>query len=192
MKTTIELDEAKLERVMKLRNNVDAVAVGIGTVLADDPALTVRPRSGKQPVRVIFDSHGRVPEGAKILDGRARTVIFTSDECERNVGGAEILRCGSGRVDLKQAVQLLREMGVKRLLVEGGGGLIFGFLSARLVDAMTVYTAPVIIGGSGAPTVADGTGFADARSFPRLRLESVVRLGPGFLATYRSGGDGPA
>lgn len=179
-----------MKRLMRLRGAFDAVAVGIGTILADDPALTIRPHSPRQPVRVVFDSRGRTPDGARVLDGKARTVIFTSKEFEGDVKGAEIVRCGYGRVDLGQAVSLLPRMGVKSMLVEGGGGLIFGFLSAKLVDSMTVYTSPVIMGGSGAPSIADGAGFHDARSFSRFRLESVRRLGPGFLATYRRGGTG--
>lgn len=179
-----------INRLMKLRSSFDAVAVGIGTVLADDPSLTVRHHRGKHPVRVIFDSRGRLPDDAKVLDGQAETIVFTAEECEREVRDARVLRCGSGRVDLKRASSLLHKMGVKSLLVEGGGELIFGFLSAGLVDTLTVYTAPVVIGGSDAPTIADGEGFADARSFAHFRLESVKPLGPGFISTYGRGRNG--
>ncbi len=179
-----------LDRLMKLRRSSDAVAVGIGTVLSDDPALNVRDHPGRQPLRVVFDSRGRVPEGAKVLDGKTGTVIFTSVECTRDAQGAQTIRCGSGRVDLVKALSHLNRMGVTSLLVEGGGGLIFGFLSAGLVDSMTVYTSPVVIGGLGAPTIADGEGFSGIRGFSQFRLESVRRMGPGFLAEYRRDSNG--
>lgn len=174
------------KRVHELRTRADAVLVGIGTVLADDPELLVdaalvpRPR---QPLRVVLDSRLRTPSGARVLGGGGRTLVLCAQGHERPLEGAEVVACGSGRVSLPRAMELLEARGVEWVLVEGGGEVNAGFLRQGLADELLVYVAPRILGG-GAPTPADGPAWtaADARG---LELTGLARVGEGVLLHYR-------
>ncbi len=173
-----------LERVRKLRSEVDAVLVGVGTVLADDPHLTIKcGPPDKNPLRIVLDSGGRTPDNARVLDGRARTIIVTSSRCSKTWPNAEPLRLGEVRVDLRGLMRELDSRGVKTLLVEGGGETIYSFFADDLVDEYRVFVGSMVLGGRGAPTPADGEGF-DESGFRRLRLVSSERLGNGILLNY--------
>jgi 2,5-diamino-6-(ribosylamino)-4(3H)-pyrimidinone 5'-phosphate reductase len=175
-----------MRRVMRIRRAHDAIAVGVNTVISDNPSLTVRGvRSAKSPVRVIFDSRGRTPPQARVLDGKAETIIFTAEETHVKYETVEVIACGRGRVDLARALSILYRRGVRSLLVEGGGELIFGLVSSHLVDTLLIYTSPVVIGGKASPTIADGAGFKYEEMFERFRLIRLRRLGTGYLAEYR-------
>lgn len=177
-------DRVDSERVARLRKMHDAIAVGIGTVLSDDPSLgTAVPGEGKQAAKVVFDSNGRTPKHAKMLQGSGRKYIVTSRGCTVSIEGATMLRCGDGKVDLEEALGILGDEGMKKVLVEGGGEIIFALASLGLIDRLMVYTAPVIIGGRNAPTIADGQGFV-AGHFAGFRLVSVEVAGEGVLSEY--------
>src|SRR5207244_12676279 len=122
-------------RVHQLRSKVDAILVGVGTVLADDPKLTIKPEfaKGRNPLRVVLDSHGKTPVGAHVLDGSAPTVIVTSDRSERVFPHAEVLRCGKGDVDLTPLLDRLAEGGGREVVVEGGDTVGRAFLQLALV-----------------------------------------------------------
>ena len=141
--------------VHRLRGEVDAVVVGVGTVLADDPELTVRPDPGRQPLRVVLDRQGRAPATARVLDDAAETLVLALEPAE--------------------ALKALGERGVVSVLLEGGPTVAAAFLRAGLVDRVVGYVAPALL-GAGAAAVGDlGVGtIADA---VRLRLDEVVRLG---------------
>src|SRR5205814_8885581 len=142
----------------------DAVLIGIGTVLADDPKLTVRLVPGRSPVRVIVDSQLRIPPGANVLDtSDARTIVATTpDSSEERADairarGAEVLRVNAdadGHVDLRDLLARLRADGIQSLLVEGGRGMITAMLREHLVDRLTVCIAPKVI-GEGIAAVGD-------------------------------------
>lgn len=183
------------ERVRVLRSNSDAIMVGIQTVLSDDPKLLLNgvefERRGEfknelqGPARVIIDSLGRTPKTSKILKGNAPTYIIVSeaiikeriDELEQC--GAEVIVAGHERVNLKMAIELLGEKGIENILVEGGGELIFGLIEEDMVDELTVYISPIIIGGRNSPTLADGIGFTD--EFPRFVLKDIERKDEGIV-----------
>lgn len=141
----------------KLRAAHDAILVGIGTVLADNPQLTVRLVEGRVPQPVITDSHLRLPLDANLLRKHPlRPLIITSEQADvgrqriLEEAGARVLRLPSdarGRVCLPPMLQRLHELGIKSLMVEGGARIITSFLSERLVDHMILTIAPVFVGG---------------------------------------------
>lgn len=185
-------------RVDELRSDVDAVMVGIGTVLADDPSLTVDRPVAEQPARIVVDSRARTPPTARILNDMARTFVVTTREAARervealaSAPSTTVLTAGAGRVALDGALEQLDEAGIDRLLVEGGGELIFSLFAEDLVDELSVYVGDLLVGGADAPTLADGSGFPSAGDAPRLDLESVTRIDDGVLLRWRVPGAAP-
>jgi 2,5-diamino-6-(ribosylamino)-4(3H)-pyrimidinone 5'-phosphate reductase len=189
---------ADFARVDRLRADSDAVMVGVGTVVADDPHLTLEDpglRSEREdagdapdPARVVADSRARTPPDARILDDAATTYALVSEAApEDRVAtlekrGAETVQVGRERVDLTAGVDALADRGVEQLMVEGGGEVIFSLFDAGLVDELTTFVGGRVIGGRDAPTLADGDGFVAA--FPELSLAGVERLDDGVLLRW--------
>ena len=156
--------DASLRLAHELRASHDAVLVGIGTVLKDDPLLTVRLVAGTSPIRVIVDSSLRTPLDAKVLtDRHARTILATTDAVPAirmsrvRRAGAEIVRVrrdGNGAVDLRALFERLRADGIGSVLVEGGRGIITSVLRGGLVDRLLVCIAPKVL-GEGVEAVGD-------------------------------------
>lgn len=184
-------------RVDHLRAESDAIVVGIGTVLADDPHLTVkdptliedRRERGQpdHPARVVVDSTARTPPDAAVLDDEAENYICVSERAPIDSRmelskRAELITSGTGQVDLLRAFATLEAQGFERIMVEGGGELIYSLFEDGLVDELRVFVGPKVIGGRDAPTLADGDGFVE--DFPLLTLEEVRRLGEGVLLRW--------
>jgi 2,5-diamino-6-(ribosylamino)-4(3H)-pyrimidinone 5'-phosphate reductase len=182
-----------IKRMYELRHNCDAVLVGIETILSDDPKLTVKEsyvKNPKQPLRVVLDSQGRIPEDALVLNTTAHTLIFTVKGNEKQYEGnhVEVVGCpqdDDGHVELKYALTFLWKKQVKTLLVEGGGTVIWKFVRQRFVDDFFVYLGPFIIGGRRTPTMANGVGIRNENEAIALRIVEVSQLGPGILIHYQ-------
>ena len=179
------------ERVDRLRASMDAVCVGVGTVLADDPSLTVPATLAEagQPARVILDSSGRTPSDARVLSDAAPTYIVVSETASASAiealetAGATVVQIrGKGRVDIDGAFTRLASAGLQRFMIEGGGELFYSMFAAELVDRLTLFVAPMLIGGRDAPTLVDGEGFLDR--FPALALVSVEHVDAGVVLTF--------
>lgn len=191
---------ADFSRVDRIKAESDAIMVGIGTVLADDPSLTVKStdlRSARRakglpehPVRIVVDSRARTPIDAAILHkGEGVRVIACSEKAEEGKKDglsryARIIVAGNDTVDLTALLSSLHAMGIRTLLVEGGGTLIWGLFRAGLVDRLTCYVGNRVIGGASAPTLADGEGFIRDQDFIPLSLEGIERMDSGVLLTW--------
>ncbi len=162
----------------RLRAECDTVVAGVGTVLADDPHLTVRDAhgrvTGEQPLRVVVDSRGRTPPGARVLDAAAPTWVATADELGRGPHGG---------VDLAALLAALWAKERRLVLLEGGPTLAGGFLRAGLVDRVVAYLAPMLL-GAGVPALA-GTGVATLADHVGLEITDMRRLGPDVRLTAR-------
>lgn len=181
-----------LDRVHRLRAEVDAIMVGAGTVLSDDPSLTVRrARRKTNPLRVVVDGRARIPPTARVLDGSSPTLVVVSKRApKRRVEGlrrrgVEVMEGGAEEVDLRGLLEELARRGVRKLLLEGGSTLNWHMLSLGLVDEVRVAVSPRIVGGREAKTLVGGEGFGKVGEGIELELLRVSRVGRDLLLLYR-------
>ena len=181
-----------IERMYKLRNKSDAVLVGIETILSDDPKLTVKEKyveNTKQPIRIILDTNCKTPVDALAVNNKAKTLIVTSKKCSKKFNdNVEVIICKTdkeGFIELKSLLEILYNRGIKTLMVEGGGTVIWNFLNKRLVDDFYVYISPLIVGGNKTPTMADGEGVKSIDDLISLDIVDMRKLGPGVLFHYK-------
>ena len=186
--------EKSLLLTHQLRAAHDAILVGIGTVLADNPSLTVRLVAGRNPQPVILDSRLRFPREASMLKGDPQPWIATLAGCEHERAkileraGARLLELpadGHGRVALPALLARLGTLGVRRLMVEGGASVITSFLSQRLVDLVVLTIAPVFVGGQNAIEALLSTPKGGTEDFPRLGLPHAAEVGSDLIVWGR-------
>lgn len=190
--------EESRRHVHALRDGVDAVMVGIGTVLADDPALTVRPApsDGRQPRRIVVDTNLRLPLDSQLATSLAEgTIVAHGDQCGQRrkaslleARGVELLPTTAGRagrVDLRSLLKELARRGLSEVLVEGGGVLLASLLDERLVDETACCIAPIVIGGDAALTPVEGAGAQRIADALRFELRTVERRGGDVWITAR-------
>ncbi|MDY6930353.1 MAG: 2,5-diamino-6-(ribosylamino)-4(3H)-pyrimidinone 5'-phosphate reductase [Halobacteriota archaeon] len=194
-------DDIDLDRVDDLKAGSDAIIVGIGTVLSDDPSLTVksenrrreRAKNGQDenPIRIVVDSSARTPLDSDLLKkGEGRRIIFVSEiapeeRVESLRSFAEVLISGKEKVDLKEMLHTLDQMDVKRIMVEGGATLNWALLAEKLVDELYVYVGYFIIGGRDAPTLVDGSGYKERKDMPELKLLDIQDMQNGMVVRWR-------
>ena len=171
----------------RLRGSADAIVVGAGTALADDPALTVRDPAyrGRPPTRVLVDARGRVDEGRALFDDAAPTIVATTELASRArrdawlAAGAEVLVFESEdeRVPLPALLNDLGKRDVQGVLLEGGPTLAWSAVERGLVDKLVVYLAPKLVGGADAAGALGGEGFWPISEALPVRIRSVERVG---------------
>lgn len=198
----VTCDETQLV-VHKLRNKVDAILVGINTVLADDPLLTTRlpEESGKNPIRVILDSNLRLPEDAKVTDcSAAKTWVVTKEDADPErvrmlqQKGIEILFVPVNRygLDLHALSDMLYQRGVTDLLVEGGSEVNGSFLRANLIDKWMIYIAPKVLGGRKSISPYAGSDLELMDEALRVKIHSVQQIGEDICITAYPNDDSSA
>jgi 2,5-diamino-6-(ribosylamino)-4(3H)-pyrimidinone 5'-phosphate reductase len=192
--------DVDFERMDELRASSDAVMVGIGTVLADDPSLTVKSDEKRakrlangldeNPVRIVVDSKARIPTDADIFrKGAGKRIIAVSENAAFNRvealrENAMVIMVGGDQVDLPELLSILDEMGIHRLMVEGGASLNWGLVKNGLVDEIYSFIGNLIIGGATAPTLIDGDGFGEA-DMPVCSLIGAEKMEEGVLLKWK-------
>lgn len=179
--------EAARRDVHRLRGSADAILVGAGTALLDDPSLTVRDPdyTGRPPLRVLVDARGRVPTTGDLFDDAAPTLVATTDAAPRDA--REAWRSAGAEVVTFEAVgelvpfdALMRHLGkrdVQSVLLEGGPTLAWSAVEDGAVDKVVIYLAPALIGGEDAPSILGGRGFAPIPNALRVHIRSFDLVG---------------
>ena len=183
-----------LRRLHRLRSSVDAIIIGISTVIVDNPRLTVRlvKRCGTTPVRIIVDSTGRIPLDSKILKSASKIntiVAVTSKASDKRIdkiksAGALVIVAGTRTVDLKELFYILKKMGFNKILVEGGGELNWSVLQLGIVNELMVTVAPRIVGGRTATTLVEGDGYTRITEGIKMELIKISRQNNGEVILY--------
>ena len=192
-----------LERVHEIRKKADGIMVGIGTVLADDPRLTVHkiPSSkSDNPIRVVVDNKARTPIDFRILNDDADTIIAVGSICDENNPDsdedavsrakaisqkADVFYSSKTPVDLVEFMDYLYSKGIKTLMLEGGATLNFSMIRENLIDEVRICIAPMIAGGRDAKTFFDGEGFDYMKDAVKLELIKSYSCGKDFVMEYK-------
>lgn len=171
-------------RVHKLRSSVDGIVVGISTVLADNPMLSVRhySKGTKDPVRIIVDSNVRIPLNSRIIRSskNIQTIVATTPNAStRKIkklkkAGVQVLVSGKRKVNIKNLFQQLQNLGLKRILVEGGGEINWSVLKIGLANELIVTISPVVVGGRFSKTLVEGEGIANITNGIKMRLSKTL------------------
>ncbi|AXM89988.1 bifunctional diaminohydroxyphosphoribosylaminopyrimidine deaminase/5-amino-6-(5-phosphoribosylamino)uracil reductase [Anoxybacillus ayderensis] len=181
----ITSEEARRD-VHRERRMHDAIVVGVGTILADDPSLTVRfGHEGKQPIRVVLDTHLRTPLHANVVtDKMAPTWIVVGHHVTEEQmkpyeqAGVQMIRMNENKIDVPSLLLELGKRNVMSIFVEGGAQVHGSFLRSRSVQQVIAYIAPMLIGGNEAPSAIGGEGFGRMIDALRLQVKHVERIGP--------------
>ncbi len=189
-----------MERVDRLRASADAILVGMNTAVEDDPRLTVKSEKLRKerversmpenPIKVTLGRVDRLNLDSEFMThGNARVILFASEDSdalkiEELKNSAEIFLLPGERPEPEKVVKVLASLGVRRLMIEGGGRINFEFLKAGLVDEFYVAIAPKLFGGKNAPTLADGEGFQEGKEV-RLELIGEEKLDEILVLRYR-------
>jgi 2,5-diamino-6-(ribosylamino)-4(3H)-pyrimidinone 5'-phosphate reductase len=183
-----------LRRVHRLRSSVDAIIVGISTVIADNPMLSARTSKNEleNPVRVIIDSTARIPLNSKLLKSacKIKTIVAVTKRAPKykiskiENTGAIVIIAGTSSVDLREVFLFLKRIGIKKILVEGGGELNWSFFSLRMVNQLIVTLAPIIVGGRKATTLVEGDGYAKISKAIKMKLTRIRKHSSGEVVLF--------
>ncbi|MBN1626414.1 MAG: bifunctional diaminohydroxyphosphoribosylaminopyrimidine deaminase/5-amino-6-(5-phosphoribosylamino)uracil reductase RibD [Deltaproteobacteria bacterium] len=188
-------NERSRDFVHRLRDASDAIMTGVGTIISDDPSLTARPknRRGRDPVRIIVDTHLRIPHNAKVLNHNsdAETILATGEgatpallkDIDRPGVSMVICPIKDGRIDLNALMDILGKRSITSLLLEGGAGVMGSMIKEKLIDKFHIFKAPKILGGDDGIPMARGKGPERMDQSISLRDTAVKRFGEDILIT---------
>ncbi len=180
-------------RVHRMRDQVDAILVGAGTVLKDNPRLTTRlkKRKGKNPARVILDANAEIPLKARVFHhaNRDRVVYVTTSKASairlnrlRKIGvNIHVLNEINSHISLKKLIKILGDMEISSLLIEGGSGLNASALKEGIVDKVVLFLAPMIIGGDAAPGAVGGPGIKKLKQALKIKNLTITPVGADWM-----------
>lgn len=168
-------------RVHKLRSKVDAILIGQNTLRRDDPILSVRYAKGRNPIRIILDSRGKISSKSKIIKtcNKIPTILAVSKKISnKNLQRLkkyplEIIVTGENKVNLKQLLKQLEKRKIKKLLLEGGGTVNWEFIKQGLFDEIIVTVTPFLIGGTKSISLVQGLGFSKISKSTKLKLKKI-------------------
>ncbi len=176
-------DEEDWKEVHKLRTQVDAIMVGKGTILKDNPKLHIKYHEHNGYYRIVLDSNLAIPIDSNVVNYQPEvypTIICVNDNVDQEKvkkfesKKAKIIKSGSGnQVDIPNLLAILYDLGIKSILLEGGGNLNWSFIRDSLVDELRLTVAPCIVGGKDAITLVEGDGFGKMIEAPRFKLKEV-------------------
>ena len=180
-------------RVHKLRSKSDAILVGKNTVEQDDPLLTVRYAKGKNPIRIILDSHGTIKDNSRIIKTckRVPTIIVVSELVSKsNLNRLrklpiDVIVCGKNQVNITKLVSILSKKGIKTILLEGGGTLNRSFLKKNLIDEMIIALTPYVLGSENTVSLFEGMSFSSLNMKLHLKLKNVQKIGNETILNYK-------
>jgi 2,5-diamino-6-(ribosylamino)-4(3H)-pyrimidinone 5'-phosphate reductase len=185
---------ADLRRVHRLRASVDGIMVGMRTLLRDNPKLTVKFAKDRRPYRIIVDSNAQTPLTSYVVRTAREipTIVAVTSRAPKNRieilerRGVKVFVCGEGRlVSVKILLQILRKLGIRKILLEGGGALNWSMLSSGLVDEVSVAITPRILGGEKAVTLVEGKGTPLVMDGVKLKLVNTAKYGPDLVVRYK-------
>jgi len=189
-------DETDWKEVHKLRTQVDAIMVGKGTILKDNPKLHIKYHAHKGYYRIVVDSNLNIPIDAKVIDFQPDiypTIICTTENVNESkinhfkTKNITILKAGNEQqVDLIKLMPVLYKFGIKSILLEGGGNLNWSFIKNDLIDEIRLTIAPWIIGGKNAISLVEGEGFEKMIQGQRFKLENVNSRDSYVLLKYKN------
>lgn len=176
-------DEEDWKEVHKLRSTVDAIMVGKGTILKDDPKLHIKFYNHKGYYRIVMDSDLSIPLTSQVISYKPKiypTIICTTENAPKDkirefeARNIKIVRAGTdSRVSLKILLPILYELGIKTILLEGGGNLNWSFIKNNLIDELRITVAPWMIGGKKATSLVEGEGFSEMMAAPRFKIVDI-------------------
>ena len=192
-KQIILSSKADTIRVHKLRSKSDAILVGKNTVQQDDPLLTVRYAKGKNPTRIILDSHGTIKNDSKIIKTckRVPTMIVVSELVSKsNLNRLQklpidVIVCGKTQVNITKLLSILSKKGIKTVLLEGGGILNRSFLKKNLIDEMVIALTPYVLGSENTVSLFEGISFPSLKMKLPLKLKNVQKSGNEIILNYK-------
>ena len=180
-------------RVHKLRAKSDAILVGKNTVQQDDPLLTVRYSKGKNPIRIILDSHGTIKNNSRIIKTckLVPTIIIVSEIISKsNLNrlqklSLDVIICGKNQVNITKLLSILSKKGIKTILLEGGGTLNCSFLKKNLIDEMIIALTPYVLGSKNTISLFEGMSFPQLKMNLPLKLKNVQKSGNEIILNYK-------
>ena len=180
-------------RVHKLRSKSDAILVGKNTVEQDDPLLTVRYAKGKNPIRIILDSHGTIKNYSRIIKTckHVPTIIVTSELVSKSnltrlqKLPIDVIVCGKNQVNITKLLSILSKKGVTTILLEGGGTLNRSFLKKNLINEMVIALTPYVLGSENTVSLFEGLSFPSLKIKLPLKLKKVQKNGNEIILNYK-------